>query len=87
LLILQRRVGEKIVIGGEIEITIAEITKRGVRLAVRAPRGVTVLRGETHDAIVASNALAAQTVGSEFDVDVDVDGSAVAPVEPPEKQP
>ncbi len=67
MLILQRRVGEKIVVGGEIEITIAEITKRGVRLAVRAPSGVTVLRGETHDAVVASNARAAQAAGAAFD--------------------
>jgi carbon storage regulator len=70
VLILQRRIGEKIVVGGEIEITVAEITKRGVRLAVRAPSGVTILRGETHDAVVASNALAAQSVGIDLDVDV-----------------
>jgi len=69
VLILQRRVGEKIVIGGGIEITVAEITKRGVRLAVKAPSGVTVLRGETHDAVVASNARAAQAVGADFDIE------------------
>jgi carbon storage regulator len=76
MLILQRRVGEKIVIGGEIEITVAEVTKRGVRLAVRAPGGVTVLRGETHDAVVASNARAAQTAGTDFDVQIDAQANA-----------
>ena len=79
MLILQRRVGEKIVIGGEIEITVAEVTKRGVRLAVRAPSGVTVLRGETHDAEVASNARAARTAGT--DCDVEIDAQVAAPVE------
>ena len=66
MLILQRRVGEKIVVGGEIEITVTEVTKRGVRLAVRAPSGVTILRGETHDAVVASNARAALAGGTDF---------------------
>lgn len=72
MLILQRRVGERIVVDGTIEITVAEITKRGVRLAVRAPRGVTVLRGETHDAVVASNAEAARSAGADFELEVEL---------------
>ena len=62
MLILQRRVGERIVVAGEIEIKIAAITKSGVRLAVSAPRGITVLRGETHDAVAAANAQAAGSI-------------------------
>ncbi len=83
MLILQRRVGETIVVDGEIEITVAEITKRGVRLAVKAPSGVSVLRGETHAAIVASNASAAESVG----IDLDVDGAAPSAVAPREDRP
>ncbi len=65
MLILQRRVGERIVLSGGIEITVTGITKRGVRLAVSAPRGVEVLRGEVHDAIADANVRAADTVNSE----------------------
>ncbi len=67
MLILQRRVGERIVLSGGIEITVTGITKRGVRLAVNAPRGVAVLRGEVHDAIADANGRAADSEGNELD--------------------
>lgn len=63
MLIVRRRVGERIVIDGGIEITIAAANGGGVRLAVSAPRGVAVVRGEVHDAIAAANAAAAQSSG------------------------
>ena len=56
MLIVQRRVGERIRIGDGIEITIQSSTRNGVRLAIVAPRGIAVLRGEVHDAIVKANA-------------------------------
>jgi carbon storage regulator CsrA len=59
MLIIQRRVGERIVMSSGVEITVAAVTKRGVRLALRIPDGITVLRGEVHDAIAAANAAAA----------------------------
>lgn len=61
MLIVQRKVGEKIVIGGGIEITLTSINARSVRIGVKAPRGVLVLRGEVHDAIVAANEAAVAT--------------------------
>jgi carbon storage regulator len=61
MLIVQRKVGEKIVIGGGIEITLTAMSARSVRIGVNAPRGVLVLRGEVHDAIVAANAAAVGT--------------------------
>jgi len=70
MLILQRRVGERIVLTGGIEITVTGITKRGVRLAVNAPRGVAVLRGEVHDAIADANARAAGSEDAEFDSEI-----------------
>ncbi len=70
MLILQRRIGERIVVEGGIEITVTEITRRGVRLAVSAPPGITILRGETHDAIVASNQKAAASVGDDFELEL-----------------
>jgi len=67
MLIVRRRVGERIVISGGIEITIAAVSGGGVRLAVQAPRGVAVVRGEVHDAIAAANAAAAESPAIEAD--------------------
>jgi carbon storage regulator len=60
MLIVHRRVGERLVVGGGIEITIANSSRRGVRLGIVAPRGVPVLRGEVHDAVAAANAIASE---------------------------
>jgi carbon storage regulator len=46
VLILRRRVGEKILVGGSVEIEIVEISKARVKLGVRAPAHVPVIRKE-----------------------------------------
>ena len=61
MLMVRRKVGERIVIGGGIEIYVTGSTSRGVRIGIVAPKGVLVLRGEVHDAITAANAAAAGT--------------------------
>jgi carbon storage regulator len=77
MLIVQRRVGERIMLGDSIEITVASVTKRGVRLALRVPSGVTVLRGEVVDAIVAANAASATSSIEEPEADTEPDLEAV----------
>jgi carbon storage regulator len=62
MLIIRRRVGERIVIGSNIEITVASATRRVVRLAIQAPKGIPVLRGEVHDAVVAANVAASSAI-------------------------
>ena len=47
VLVLRRRQGERIAIGGDIEIEVVEISRTRVKLAVTAPRNVSVVRGET----------------------------------------
>ncbi len=61
MLIIQRRVGERIVMSNGVEITVTAVTKRGTRLALKVPDGLVVLRGEVHDAIARANAEAAAT--------------------------
>jgi carbon storage regulator len=61
MFVVQRKVGERLVIGGGIEITVVESGRRGVRLAVTAPRGTMIARGEVHDAIAEANANALRT--------------------------
>jgi carbon storage regulator len=46
VLVLRRRVGESIVLGEDIEIEVVEISRTRVKLGVRAPRHVTVMRRE-----------------------------------------
>jgi carbon storage regulator len=46
VLIVRRRVGEKILVGGSVEIEIVEISKSRVKLGVRAPGHVPVVRKE-----------------------------------------
>ena len=46
MLILQRRSGESLRIGDDIEITVVAIEGGKVRLAISAPKDVTILRSE-----------------------------------------
>jgi carbon storage regulator len=55
MLILARKVGQKIVIGGDIEITVVEVRGDHVRLGITAPRDVAVHRKELLDQIAAEN--------------------------------
>jgi carbon storage regulator len=47
VLVLRRRAGEAITIGGDVEVEIMEISRTRVKLGVRAPRTISVLRRET----------------------------------------
>ncbi len=62
MLIIRRRVGERIVIGSNIEVTVASSSKRVVRLAIAAPKGIPILRGEVHDTVVAANRAATSAI-------------------------
>lgn len=46
MLILQRKEGESLLIGDEVEITVLSVEAGRVRLAIQAPRSVTILRSE-----------------------------------------
>jgi carbon storage regulator len=61
MLMITRRVGERICIGDDIEVVVAEIHRRTVRLAVKAGPRQLILRGELRDAIATANRAAAET--------------------------
>ena len=48
MLVLSRRVGEEIVIGGNVAVKIVSVQGGKVRLAITAPDNVTVDRAEIH---------------------------------------
>ncbi|WP_312198935.1 carbon storage regulator CsrA [Anaerospora hongkongensis] len=59
MLALTRRVGERIVIGDNVVLTIVDIKGDSIRLAIDAPREIKIYRGEIFDAIAAENKEAA----------------------------
>jgi carbon storage regulator len=49
MLVLSRKVGERILIGDNISVTVVRITGGGVRLGVEAPSDMAVIRQELKD--------------------------------------
>lgn len=61
MLILSRKVDEKIVIGNDISVAIVEIRGDQVRIGVDAPKTIKVFRKEVFDAILAENLAAVES--------------------------
>jgi carbon storage regulator len=61
MLILSRKVDEKIIIGDDIKISIIEIRGDQVRIGIDAPKKVKVFRQEVYDAIKAENKAASKS--------------------------
>jgi carbon storage regulator len=61
MLILSRKINEKIMIGEEISVSIIEIRGDQVRLGVDAPKTVKVFRQEVFNAIMEENKAAAES--------------------------
>jgi carbon storage regulator len=59
MLVLSRRVGESVVIGDDITVTILEVRSDGIRVGIDAPRSVAVHRAELLVELEASNREAA----------------------------
>jgi carbon storage regulator len=61
MLVLSRKIGEKITIGNSIEISILSFDRGIVRLGISAPKSVPVHRKEVFDKIIELNKQAAKT--------------------------
>lgn len=46
MLVLSRRLGEKIIINGDIVVTVVDIDRGKIRLGIEAPRDVPIFRKE-----------------------------------------
>jgi len=55
MLVLSRKLGEKIVIGHEITLTVLDVRGDNVKLGVDAPRHVTIHREEVYQDILQAN--------------------------------
>jgi len=61
MLVISRRKGQRVSIGEDIELVVTEVHRSSVKLGIRAPRGLVVLRGEIRDSIEEANRSAAQS--------------------------
>jgi len=59
MLILGRKLGQKITVGGDIEIMVVEVRGDYVRLGITAPRSISVHRNEVLEQVAAENSEAA----------------------------
>lgn len=55
MLILTRRVGESLMIGDEVSVTVLGVKGNQVRIGVNAPRDITVHREEIYERIKQEN--------------------------------
>lgn len=83
MLVISRRKGQSIAIGDDIELVVTELHRSSVKLGIRAPRGLAVLRGEVRESIEAANREAAETAfdGVELTATFEPEGSPKAPTE------
>lgn len=67
MLVLSRKKGESIVIGDDIEISIVDIQSEQVKIAINAPRSVSVHRKEIYLQIQEENKASSKTNADALD--------------------
>ena len=71
MLVLTRKIGESILVGDEIEITLVRIEGDQVRIGISAPRHVQVYRKELLDEVQKENLRAARAAAGAPQVDAE----------------
>ncbi len=67
MLVLQRKKNQALRIGDDIEIIITDIKGDTVKIGIRAPKSVTILRKEIYDSIQEQNIAAAKPKPEDLD--------------------
>ena len=62
MLILSRKIGEKIKIGDDIVLSVVEISKGVVKLGIDAPKDISIIRNELLEDVKESNIAASKGV-------------------------
>lgn len=55
MLVITRKKGESILIGDDIEITVSKVEDGSVKLAINAPKEMTILRKELFEEVESQN--------------------------------
>ncbi|MBU0500058.1 MAG: carbon storage regulator CsrA [Gammaproteobacteria bacterium] len=63
MLILTRRVGETLMVGDDVTVTVLGVKGNQVRIGINAPKDVSVHREEIYERIKAEQAAAAESSG------------------------
>lgn len=63
MLVLTRKVGEAIVIGNDVIVTILEVRGGQIRIGIDAPRSLPVHRAEIYQQVTAENQAAVASAG------------------------
>lgn len=79
MLVLSRRVGERLMIGDDIVVTVLEVRSDGVRLGIDAPRYIAVNRAEVLEAVKEANLAATAAT----DAAVETLRRLIPPLRPP----
>jgi len=64
MLVLTRKVGEKLMIGDDITLTVVEMGRNSIRLGIEAPDRVQILRFEVLERIQEENRMASEGGGT-----------------------
>ena len=65
---IKRKIGQDVVIGGEVRVRILAVSGKTVQIGIDAPDGTQVLRAELLDAVGAANQSAAAALSEALDV-------------------
>ena len=68
MLVLSRKIGESLIINGDIEVTILEVTNDVVKVGIKAPKEVGILRKELYAEVERTNVSAENSVISKEDL-------------------
>jgi carbon storage regulator len=85
VLVLSRRVGESIVIGNEVTVTVLEVRGDQIRVGIDAPRSVQVHREEVFRQLEAENTSAADAAARTRQLVARMPGAAAAPGSAPQR--
>jgi len=51
MLVLTRKIGDSVIIGDDIEITVLKISREQIKLGINAPKNISVHRNEIYNKI------------------------------------
>lgn len=67
MLILNRKIGESIILGDNIEVKILDMQDGKIKMGIEAPRDISILRKEVYDAVIEENK---KSIETEFDISI-----------------